>query len=322
MPQKNEYSMKIAHISDLHLNTFYSNSYFNEIKIILKYILSQKADHIAITGDLTDNAAERDFEILRNLFNGFGLMSSERLSVVIGNHDIFGGVQTAEDILSFPGKCMDTDYSAKVKRFTDYFRETFSKCVFKNDESYFPFAKILDDVLLTGLNSIIPYSKLTNPFASNGEISLDQFNSLNSLLDDFSEFCKTKLVLVHHHFEKFKPDSTRSNSLFQNIEKQTMKLRKKKRLYELFDKHKIDLVLHGHYHNSAEYMRKGIRFLNAGATIKGRNLNEININFVNIEENKIKIDIHKLENNTIKVKPAFLSDLLAQNEIKWPQPKF
>ena len=81
--------MKIAHISDLHLNTIYS------------YSLENKADHLVITGDLTDNASEKDFEILRNLFRKNGLLNSERLSLVIGNHDIFGGLQSAEEIFFF-----------------------------------------------------------------------------------------------------------------------------------------------------------------------------------------------------------------------------
>ena len=307
-------TMKIAHISDLHLNTFYSNSNFYEIKTILKYIISQQADHIIITGDMTDNATEKDFEILRTLFKGYNLLNTYRLSIVLGNHDIFGGAQTAEEILTFPQKCININYGQKIFQVTEYFRETFSKCIFKNDGSFFPFLKILDDVLIAGLNSVIPYSKITNPFASNGEIQLEQFNSLNSLLNDFSKFCKFKLVMLHHHFEKIAPYNDRPASIWHNIEKRTMKLRKKKRLYELFNKYNIDLIMHGHYHNSAEYERKGLRFLNAGATIKGRIPNELNINFINISQNTLTVDIHKLENNSVQIKHSFLSDLLEQAE--------
>jgi 3',5'-cyclic AMP phosphodiesterase CpdA len=265
-----------------------------------------------ITGDLTDNASEKDFEILRMLFKGFSLLNTDRLSIVPGNHDIFGGAQTAEEILTFPQKCINTNYHQKIQRYTEYFRETYSKCIFRNEDSCFPFIKILDDVLIAGLNSVIPYSKITNPFASNGEIQLEQFTSLNSLLNDFSGFCKFKLVMLHHHFEKITPYNNKPVSIWNNIEKRTMKLRKKKRLYELFNKYHIDLILHGHYHNSAEYEKKGLRFLNAGATIKGRVPDEMNINFVNLSHNNITIDIHKLENNSVKVKHSFLSDLLEQ----------
>lgn len=306
--------MKIAHISDLHLNSFYSNSNFYEIKTIIKYILSQRADHIVITGDLTDNADEKDFEILRALFKEFNLLNTERLSIVPGNHDIFGGPQIPEEILTFPQKCINTDYAKRMDKFTEYFLETFSKCIFRNEDTLFPFIKIMDDVLISGLNSILPYSKLTNPFASNGGILLEQFASVNSLLSDFSQFCKVKLAMLHHHFEKIRPYNDKPISLWYNIEKRTMKLRKKKRLYELFNKFNIGLEMHGHYHNSAEYKKKGIRFLNAGATIQGRTPNEININFVNISGGKIAVDIHKLENNTIKISHSFLSDLLEQSD--------
>jgi len=53
--------MKIAHISDLHLNMFYKDSNLQKIKYLLKYAIAQKPDHIVITGDLTDNAGEKDF---------------------------------------------------------------------------------------------------------------------------------------------------------------------------------------------------------------------------------------------------------------------
>ena len=96
--------MKIAHISDLHFSTFFKDSNLKSIKYLIKYILQTKADHIVITGDLTDNACSKDFEILRSLFRSYDILRGDRLSVVIGNHDIFGGLQTPEDILSFPGK--------------------------------------------------------------------------------------------------------------------------------------------------------------------------------------------------------------------------
>ena len=68
-----------------------------------------KFDHLVITGDLTHNADYEDLEILRNLFQEYGLLNSERLSLVIGNHDIFGGPQAAEEVFQFPEKCKQID---------------------------------------------------------------------------------------------------------------------------------------------------------------------------------------------------------------------
>jgi len=51
--------MKIAHISDLHFSIFLKDSNLKNIKYLIKYILQTKADHIVITGDLTDNACSK-----------------------------------------------------------------------------------------------------------------------------------------------------------------------------------------------------------------------------------------------------------------------
>ena len=75
-----------------------------------------------------------------------------------------------------------------------------------------------------------------------------------------------------------------------------MKLRKKKKLFQLFKMNKVDLVMHGHLHESIEYIRKGIRFLNAGGSITG-NEEELKINFLNVK-NSLNVEIHKIISNT------------------------
>lgn len=61
--------MKIAHISDLHLNTYYRDSHLKEIRLILKYCSDAGIDHLFITGDLTDNASDVNLNILKNLLH-------------------------------------------------------------------------------------------------------------------------------------------------------------------------------------------------------------------------------------------------------------
>jgi 3',5'-cyclic-AMP phosphodiesterase len=272
--------MKIIHLSDFHLSTFFRNSNLDKIEFLLQTVLKGEWDHIVITGDLTDNADPNDFAALRNIFDTYNLLDSKKLSLVIGNHDIFGGVQTAEDILIFPERCSLTDYDLKVCEFAEYFKETFNNCVYKS-ENIFPYAKIINDVLLIGTNTISRYSRLKNPFASNGEIDLKQFTEINDILELFGSIVKSKIILAHHHFNKIKaaiPGST--SGIWQNIEKQTMKLRKKKRLFNLFNKHQVDLVLHGHVHENKSYTRKEINFLNAGASVKGDGKKLVRINTI------------------------------------------
>ena len=287
--------MRIAHISDLHFTTFFKKSNLGSINYMLEYAFKHKADHIVITGDLTDNADKNDFLILRDLFENLGILSSEKLSLVIGNHDIFGGVQTAEDIFSFPEKCRSVNFNEKVQDFYSYFSETFDNCVYFSEDTIFPFAKILDGVLIAGMNSIAEYSKAKNIFASNGAVSIAQFDATLKILENFNKDVHTKIVLIHHHFSKIKSKNSGSfGGFWQNIEKQTMKLRKKKRLLNLFNQYDINLVLHGHYHETKEYHRNGIRFLNAGGSFKNQYHNELFINFIDVDPSIININTHNL----------------------------
>jgi predicted phosphodiesterase len=106
---------------------------------------------------------------------------------------------------------------------------------------------------------------------------------------------KTKLVLIHHHFGESKQiQQNRFGSVWQIIEKQTMKLRTKKQLLELFNKFKVDLVLHGHYHEMSEYYRKGIRFLNAGGSFKNELKEQNLVNFLDLSLPKLKVDVARI----------------------------
>jgi 3',5'-cyclic AMP phosphodiesterase CpdA len=304
--------MLIAHLSDLHLNTLLTDSNIRKIEQLLDYIIEKKVDHTIITGDLTDNADESDWLLLRNHLHKRKLLDSKSLTVLPGNHDIFGGPQRAEDIFDFPSRCRKVDFNEKLASFNKYFEETFENCLYVSKDNNFPFLKELDgDVLLIGLNSIIEYSLTKNPFASNGEVKLNQFFETEKILKEYSTEEQVKIVVLHHHFNKIKNTKRSIAGLWQNIEKQTMKLRKKKRLFSLFNKFNIDLILHGHIHYNEYYERKGLRFLNGGASIKGYSGHSLRVNFIDINGKSIKITLHKItKSGEVKVEELFTSEKL------------
>ncbi|BDQ01837.1 metallophosphoesterase [Ignavibacterium sp.] len=298
--------MKIAHISDLHLNTLFKDSNLLRVKRLLKYISSQSVEHLIITGDLTDNADESDLLILKRMLNKFGFSSHLNLTLIPGNHDIFGGPQKPVDIFSFPERCKEVDYDAKVNLFKEIFKETFYGTIVANEESQFPFIKDLDNVIILGINSIAEYSKYKNSFASNGEVKLKHFNKIDDLLKKFNDRDVFKIVAIHHHFNKMKNTKRSIAGLWQNIEKQTMKLKKKKRLLSLFQKHNIDIVLHGHIHYNEFYERKGIAFLNAGASTVGYTGKSLRVNIIKVEPDKTHCELHKLtESGEVKIEDLF-----------------
>ena len=286
--------MLIAHISDLHLNSFYNDSVFKHIQVLIKHIADKSVDHLIITGDITDNASEKDLEIFRRILKKHDFLNGDRLSIIIGNHDIFGGIQKAEDIFTFPEKCSAINYTEKLSSFISHFPEAFENCDYLSPKDFFPFSKKINHTLLVGMNSVAEYSKMSNPFGSNGEINASQFGETFELLKNDGDDIKFKIVMIHHHFNKLKlQPKTTLGGIWGNIEKQTMKLRNKRRLFTLFKRYNVDLVLHGHIHESKEYFRKGVRFLNAGATIKN-NHHSMLINYLNLKKGGIEIYIDTL----------------------------
>lgn len=287
--------MKIAHISDLHLSRVFKRHNIRKTKRLIKYCMEQGFDHLIITGDISDNCDEKDFSILRNILSNFNLLDPSKVSLTIGNHDIFGGVQTALDIVNFPGKCLKTNYNKKVETFVSYFQELFDGAIFPDKNKIFPYAKIIRDTAILGINSIDYYSRIKNPFASNGKVYKDDFESIKALLEYDSIKNKRKVIAVHHHFYKNSVEATSSQShLWNRIEGYTLKLRGKKKLLNLFKENNVDLVLHGHSHELKEYFRKGIRFINAGATIDNNSITQAHVFFINILTDRISVQLKTL----------------------------
>ena len=149
--------MKIVHISDLHIDAVYKRTNYMKSVKLLEYAIDTGFDHLVISCDLTENAEKSAFELVRKTLKKYNLLHSEKLTVVIGNHDIFGGVHLAEDLLNFPKKCRKTNYDIKISEFNYYFSEALENTVKYKNNSY-PFIKEFDETVLIGLNTIAKYS--------------------------------------------------------------------------------------------------------------------------------------------------------------------
>lgn len=286
--------MKITHISDLHISQTNKFKNIHFLKKILDYIIKENYDHLVITGDLVDNSKRSDFKLLRNIFKDYNMLKSNKMSLIIGNHDIFGGIETAEDIVNFPKKCLLINYKKKVEEFTYYFRECFENCYFPLKSEFFPFAKILNNIVFIGVNSIQKYSRIRNLFASNGKISKKQNKLLDEIFKkpDFQN--KKKIILIHHHFSKYYNCIHNKNSIWMNVERLTLKLRGKKKILKKFNENNIDLILHGHLHEMNEYFVNDIKVLNAGGTMDNNNDLFLNINEIEIKNDDIMNTIIKI----------------------------
>lgn len=286
--------MKLVHISDLHINTSIPNNNIDKTDFLLSEIAKTNPDHLVVTGDLTDNADPDDLRIARNLLAKHGFSGSDKLTVIVGNHDIFGGVQSIEDIVLFPERCKSIDFDAKIKEFHSVFSQTLDNSVYVSSNCFYPFAKIIKDVLFIALNSIDIYSKLRNPFASNGFVTPEQIAETGEIINTFKKEVKSIAVLIHHHFYKLDSESeSLTHSLWQRIEGQTLKLRKRKKLLKYLGELGVQTVFHGHVHEQKDYMMKGIRLVNSGGSVYGIKKQNVFYNLALFENNKIGLEIRK-----------------------------
>ncbi len=285
--------MKILHISDLHINTLANDKSIEKTAHLFRHISGLAFDHLVITGDITDNGTDEEFEIFRELLSNYKLLDAGRTTAIIGNHDIFGGIQRADDILAFPERCRMTDFTTRQFLLQKTVPELFENC--REQSPVYPFIKEIKNTAFCALNSCIPYSAFKNPFASNGCINDEQYNVLYEKLLDIQDSGKNIVILLHHHCNKMKSDSaTLIKTMWTNIEKQTMKMRKKKRLIALCKAFQVRLVLHGHVHVSEHYIRGGVDFYNAGGTIDNSYHNILQYNELTVSAGKIEASIIQL----------------------------
>lgn len=288
--------MKIIHISDLHICALYKKSNIRKIKGLIENAALLKPDHLIITGDISDNSNETDYIILKKILLANNFYCAEKTTVIPGNHDIFGGVQKAEDIIKFPQKCRSVNLPGKLSSFADCFKELYDDSYFPLEERKFPFAKILNNTVLIGLNTTDEYSNLKNPMASNGKVDKIQYNALKEILEGgfFDEHFK--IILTHHHFYRSCDEVKSSDSpIWNKIEKFTMKLRGKRKLLTLLKKNGVKMVLHGHSHDFKEYSRKGVRFLNAGGSIENGKRLGAGMFLISIENGEASVEKIHLE---------------------------
>jgi 3',5'-cyclic AMP phosphodiesterase CpdA len=256
--EKTKSVFRIAHISDTHVSPEYNRQNILKLKSLLSQVVDENFDHIVITGDIAGHGEERDFRSVRRILKYFGLLEYEKLTVTIGNHDIFGGVHRAEDLLSFGKHCRSVDYAGKLNIFERTFRETFPKKAYES-ERVFPFVKIISPVVFVGINSVRPFHPVLNPFGSNGHVSDRQLQATERILSHPSIDGLTKIALIHHHFDKYQPCSlSLADKLYHVFESHTLKLHGKRKVQGLFKRFKVDAVLHGHTHIEDIYSDSGI----------------------------------------------------------------
>ena len=193
--------MRLAHVSDLHLlspmGIEWHRILFNKritglTKLLLhrarmyneQHLLAvlgaaaNEADHLVVTGDLTNLSLESEYAHARQILDR--LAEKVEVTVIPGNHDLY-----LQDIV-------------RRRRFAHYFgaymRSEMPELQAVAPAGLFPFVKLRGPVALIGLSSAVPRP----PFVSAGYLGRAQIAVLRAIVAAPEVASRTPIVLVHH----------------------------------------------------------------------------------------------------------------------------
>ncbi len=192
---------RIAHVSDLHVlsprgvewrrvlfnkrMTGAANLLLHRARVFrrdyLVAVLSGAAawaDHVVVTGDVTNLALDREFEEARTLLDA--LARRVEVTVVPGNHDVY--LRSVQAKRRFPhhfGAFLQTDLPELAREVP---------------AGRFPCVKLRGPVAIVGLSSAVPRP----PFVNSGRVGDPQLGALRRILAHPEVIRRTPVVLVHH----------------------------------------------------------------------------------------------------------------------------
>jgi len=192
---------RIAHVSDLHVLapsgfelrrilfnkrvTGYANLVMKRARVYRRdYLLSvlaaaaSAADHLVVTGDITNLSLESEYEEAVRLLEDAA--RSTEVTVVPGNHDIY-----------LPSIHRERRFPHHFGAFTE---SDLPALALDLPAGRFPCVKLRGPAALVGLTSAIPRP----PFVSAGHVGKAQLAALEQVLRDPEVSRRTPVVLVHH----------------------------------------------------------------------------------------------------------------------------
>jgi 3',5'-cyclic AMP phosphodiesterase CpdA len=233
--------VRIAHLSDLHLLaldgavpfrlfnkrlTGYVNIRFHRrsvhrplaVHAAAREIRRIGVDHVVITGDVSNLALEREFDLVRDFLEQSLGLPADQVSVVPGNHDVY------------------TSGSYRSGRFRRYLAPFMTSDVSLGpDAGAFPFVRIRGPVALIGLSTAVPRP----PLVASGSLGRPQLDALARLLEHPEVAKRTPIVLQHHPLHN---PTGRAKTLLEGLDDADAEGR------VLAGSARPGLVLHGHLH--------------------------------------------------------------------------
>ncbi len=235
---------KIAHISDIHLGplpkltvrelsskriTGYLNWHKNRRKrlfddvlnSVLDAITQAAPDHIAITGDLVNLAADAEIESGARWLRKLG--DPRDISFVPGNHDAY-----------VPGAFNRICTAWRPYMLGD------GKLPSSVGKHLFPYLRKRGDIALIGVST----AQATLPFMASGTFERRQASALGRLLDQTRDAGLFRIIMIHHPPVR---GATHAHKRLLGIG----------RFSNMLKSHGAELILHGHTHLDTLYRLEG-----------------------------------------------------------------
>lgn len=235
---------RLAHISDVHLGPLPALSvlelaskritgfinwhrnrrrhlFANTLDLLLEDLERRNPDHLAITGDLVNLAANVEIDAVARWLTEVG--TPENVSVVLGNHDAY-----------VPGA-----YERSTRAWYPYMRGDSASAEWAEGRSVFPYMRVRGNVALIGCSTAVA----TPPFAASGYFGRRQARETVNLLRAAGEAGLFRVVMIHH------PPIRGATSLHKRM----IGIR---RFAATISSGGAELVLHGHTHlNTVHWLR-------------------------------------------------------------------
>jgi 3',5'-cyclic AMP phosphodiesterase CpdA len=193
--------MRIAHVSDLHVLaplgvelrrilfdkrvTGYANLFMKRARVYRRDYLvaaleaaAEHADHLVVTGDITNLSLEAEYEEACRLLER--IARTKEVTVVPGNHDIY--LPSIHRERRFP------------HHFSGFFQSDLPELSLDLSAGRFPSVKLRGPAALIGLTSAVPRP----PFVSAGYVGHGQLAALARVFEHPEVARRTPVILVHH----------------------------------------------------------------------------------------------------------------------------
>lgn len=182
-------------------------------------VKAQAADHVAVTGDLTQLALPEEFDAARRVLEAIG--SARDVFVIPGNHDAL-----------VPG-----GWEERLTRWADYMAGDGPD---PSGRRWAPALRVRGPVALIGLSSAHP----TRPFSAAGSVGAAQLARCAALLAEAAQRSLYRVLLIHH------PPAPGSVSAHK-------RLLDAEALARMLERCGVELILHGHAHRRSRTELRG-----------------------------------------------------------------